>query len=220
MTGLAGLVLSGIITAVVGKAVLGEPMSAGEAWQAVRPLLGRLVGLVLLTGVLVAAAPVAAAVVLAVAYGVAGPAGLVIGVPLLLAAVVTAVVVYVRLSLAAPALVLERVGVREALRRSSVLVRRSAWRVFGITLLAGVVAQVVSGVLQIPFQAVSGFSLLRGAHGRLGGRRWSSRRSGRALAQTLTAPFTSGVRALLYVDRRMRAEGLDVALAAAAAPRG
>ena len=39
---------------------------------------------------------------------------------------------------------------------------------------------------------------------------------GGGVAQTVTSPFTSGVRALLYVDRRMRAEGLDVALAAAA----
>ena len=35
-----------------------------------------------------------------------------------------------------------------------------------------------------------------------------------ALATTLVAPFTAGVRALLYIDRRMRAEGLDIALVA------
>ena len=35
---------------------------------------------------------------------------------------------------------------------------------------------------------------------------------GAGLASVLVAPFSSGVMALLYVDRRMRAEGLDVAL--------
>ena len=39
------------------------------------------------------------------------------------------------------------------------------------------------------------------------------------LVVTVVKPFTAGVRALLYVDRRMRAEGLDVQLAAAAAAR-
>ena len=42
---------------------------------------------------------------------------------------------------------------------------------------------------------------------------------GGGIAATLVAPFTAGVRALLYVDRRIRAEGLDVSLSAAAASR-
>ena len=37
-----------------------------------------------------------------------------------------------------------------------------------------------------------------------------------AAAQTLVAPYTAGFRALLYIDQRMRTEGLDVALQAAA----
>ena len=40
---------------------------------------------------------------------------------------------------------------------------------------------------------------------------------GAGIAQTVVAPFTAGVRALLYIDRRMRAEGLDVSLMAAVA---
>jgi hypothetical protein len=36
------------------------------------------------------------------------------------------------------------------------------------------------------------------------------------VASFLVNPFVSGVTALLYVDRRMRAEGLDVALRASA----
>ena len=36
------------------------------------------------------------------------------------------------------------------------------------------------------------------------------------VATTITAPFTAGVIVLLYVDRRMRREGLDIALARAA----
>jgi len=39
---------------------------------------------------------------------------------------------------------------------------------------------------------------------------------GGGIATFLVSPFSSGVRALLYVDRRMRAEGLDLTLQAAA----
>ena len=48
---------------------------------------------------------------------------------------------------------LEKVGIREALRRSGVLVRGSFWRIFGILLLAAVIAQVIGSVLQVPFLA-------------------------------------------------------------------
>jgi hypothetical protein len=53
---LSGVVLAGVITSVVGKGVLGEPMTLGQAWTSVRPLLLRLLGL--------------AVVVLLIVYGV------------------------------------------------------------------------------------------------------------------------------------------------------
>jgi hypothetical protein len=39
---------------------------------------------------------------------------------------------------------------------------------------------------------------------------------GSVLASTVTAPFTAALTALLYIDLRIRREGLDVALARAA----
>jgi hypothetical protein len=128
---------------------------------------------------------------------------------------------YVRLSLAPAAAVLEGSGVRQSLRRSGILVRRSWWRISGILLLTLVIASFVSQVLQIPFllfgAGPTGLSRLTDPNG-------STTRVlvlsyiGAGVAQTLVAPFTAGVRALLYVDRRMRAEGLDVALTAAVQP--
>lgn len=218
VTALAGLVLSGIITSVVGKAVLGQPISTGQAWTSVRPRLLPLLGLALLTGLIVIAVAVAGAVVAGVAIAAAGTAGLLVAVPAVLAGLAGAVYAYVRFSLAAPALVLEKLGVREAMRRSGVLVRRSFWRVLGILLLAAVIATFVGGVLQVPFLVLGGgggglFSSTEG----LGTTTIVLAQIGGAVARTLTAPFTSGVTALLYIDRRMRAEGLDVSLAAAAA---
>jgi hypothetical protein len=220
ITALATIVLTGIITAIAGRGVLGQPMTLGMAWAQVRPALLRLVGIALLTGLLVygaLAAGIAAAVLLIAAFG---GAGAVLGVPLAIGGICLAVYLYCRLSLAPAAAVLERAGVRTSLRRSGILVRRSWWRVFGVLLLALIVASVVGQVVQVPFLIFGIAPIgLRGA----GDAADSTTRLlifsyiGAGIAQTVIAPFTAGVRALLYIDRRMRAEGLDVALNAAAA---
>ena len=215
--GLAGIVLAGIITVVVGQAVLGEPLSTGEAWRALRPRLLRLVGLALLTGLVLAVAVGVGIGVAALSVVVAGGAGLVLGVPVALAGVAAAIYLYVRLSLAAPALVLEKIGIIEAFRRSGVLVRRSFWRVLGVLILAALIAGFVNQLLQLPFVVLGGGIGLFSGSRDVGVTALIAAQIGAGVAQTITAPFTSGVRALLYIDRRMRAEGLDVALAAAAA---
>lgn len=217
---LAAIVLTGVLTAIAGKGVLGEPMTLQQAWGEVRPVLGRLVGLALLTGLLIYGT-FAVGIVAAVALvALAGTGGAVVGVLLGIAGACGAVYLYCRLSLAPCATVLERAGIRQSMRRSGILVRRSWWRVFGVLALAFVVGAVVSQVVQVPFLlfgiAPLGF---RGGAGLIEGttRLLVLTYIGGGIAQTVVAPFTAGVRALLYVDRRMRAEGLDVALQAAVA---
>ena len=216
---LAGAVLTGILTAVVGRAVLGQPLSLGEAWAQVRPLLLKLVGVAFVVSG-VAALPVLATVLVAgVSVAAGGAALLALGIPLVLGGFAAAAYLYVRLSLAPCAMVLEKVGIGTSLRRSSVLVKGDWWRVFGITLLTVVVAQFVAVVIQVPFELVgygSPGDLFSGADA-LSTRALVASSIGSIISATLVTPFTSGVLALLYVDRRMRAEGLDVALAAAAA---
>ena len=218
----SGAVMTGAITAVVGKAVLGETMTFGQAWRQVRARLLPLVGLALLVLVIVAGTflgATAAAVALIAAFGGAGAA---VGLPLLLVGTIAAVWLYVRLSLAPCALVLERTGIGASLRRSVVLVRGDWWRVFGVLLLTVVIGTFVSQVVQLPFAALGAGSfggILDPETDVLGTRSLVMTAIGGGLATTLVAPFTAGVRALLYVDRRIRAEGLDVSLSAAAASR-
>ena len=220
---LSGAVLTGAITLVVGKAVLGEPLSFSDAWSQLRPRLLPLVGLALLVLVVVAGV---LALGLAVGIGVIAAGGALAalaGVPLVLAGIAVAVWLYVRLSLAPCALVLERVGIGTSLRRSAVLVRRDWWRIFGILLLTFLVGGFVSQVVQLPFAVLGAGSpaaLFDPNTDVLGTRSLVLSAVGAGIASTLVMPFTAGVRALLYVDRRMRAEGLDVALAAASRSRG
>jgi len=228
LTWLATVLLTGILTVVVSRAVLGEHLSIGDAWGMARPQLPRLIGLTLLVGLIVAAPFVVASVpgLVAAAAGADGGAVALLITGGVLMAIPVAVWLYVRVVLSTPALMLEsatdgagvahRATVTGAIRRSSRLVAGSWWRVLGIVLLATALAWVISQVVAVPAALLSflvgGFTdtgmmtlpglVLTGLAG--------------IIATTITAPFTAGVIVLLYVDRRMRREGLDIALARAA----
>jgi MFS family permease len=226
---LSTVLLTGVLTVVVGRAVLGQRMGVSAAWRAARPRLLKLAGLTLLFG-LVVSLPLLAATLLTAAAG--APAGVVaaVAVVLILAAVPLTVWVYVRFALATPAFMLETTSAEDgrtrpatvlgSLQRSAGLVRGAWWRTFGILLLALVITVIVSQVLSVPaalpalfggpFVADDGtptlFALvIQGIAG--------------VLATTVTAPFTAALTVLLYVDRRIRREGLDIELARAAGVR-
>jgi hypothetical protein len=214
---LAGLVLTGALVVVVGKAVLGRATTFGEVWDDVRPRLLALLGLALLTGLIAGAPAVLGVIATLVLYATLGSSSLLLGIPLALGGLVGTVYLYTRLSLAPAVLVLEKARIRTALSRSGALVRGSWWRVFLLLLLTWLISVVVAGVLVVPVELVKGAPTFG-----------SQATTGSAaafvvltqvvagLASLLVSPFSAGVRALLYVDRRMRAEGLDLTLQAAA----
>lgn len=213
---LAQTVLAGLLTVVVARAVLGRDVSPREAWAQVRPRIWRLIGLSILVplatfGLLVLAVLVPLGLY---AAGLPDVPAIALGAVLVVTAIPAAVWLWVRFSVAAPAMVLEKAGIRTALRRSTRLVRRSWWRTFGILLLVQLMAQLISSVLAMPF-LIAAFAL-----GFLveGGAVWFfvMIMVGGAVASLVTYPFTAGVTALLYVDLRMRREGLDLALARSA----
>lgn len=214
ITELATLLLTGMIIAVIGEAVLGRPVSASDAWRRLRPLFGRLIGVSILTFLILAAAAIPGIVVLVVGAVANSTALIVLG---LLLSVAGGVYVWPMFALAPAALVLERQGVTRALGRSRALVRRSWWRVFWILVLALVISTIVSGIISIPFGLAGGG--LTSIGGRTTGVQFTQlvvSGIGGLLASTVARPFSAGVAALLYIDRRMRAEALDLALARAA----
>lgn len=211
VTQLGAVVLAGFITAVMGRAALGRDISFGQAWQQVRPRLLALLGATLAVGLLTVAAPALGLVVLGLGLALDVTALAVVGGVLLAASFPIAVFVFFKLSLTTPGLVLEKAGVRLALRRSWTLVRGAFWRTLGIILLAGIISLVVQGVLQVPFLLVGQLAVEPTS---TAGVVLSS--LGAGIASAIVGPFGAGVTALLYLDRRMRAEGLDVTLTAAA----
>ncbi|WTO36935.1 glycerophosphoryl diester phosphodiesterase membrane domain-containing protein [Streptomyces achromogenes] len=225
----ATIVATALLTTITSRAVLGKPVSTGEAWREARPRLLKLCGLLILLGLIVFGVLAAGAlpgflVLISSRSDAAGAALMALGI---LGAVVVAVWLSIRYYLAAPALMLERQGIRKSMSRSARLVRGSWWRVFGIQLLAGLIANIVSAIVTIPFAvigaAASGdgmadFLATNGGH--VGWTFLIIRSIGSVIGTTLTLPISAGVTALLYIDQRIRREALDLELARAAGVQG
>src|SRR5271165_660680 len=213
-TGLAGLVgwladilLSGMLTVVVGRAVFGSTIGAGETWARIRGRLPALIGLVAVESVgLIMLSGLVGLIIAAVGAAGNSGAGVLVGLPLVLMSVAAVVYFYTVLSFAPVLIVLERLPVFDAIMRSITLVRNSFWRVLGIRTLTWVVVALVAGAVAAPFNFV-GHLLVGAIVGAVGS----------AIGRIITAPFSAGVDVLLYTDRRIRSEAFDLVLQTGAA---
>jgi hypothetical protein len=126
-----------------------------------------------------------------------------------LALVVPGIWLFVSYAVAVPALLLERIGPVQALRRSFRLVRGRWWATAGTLLvgylLIGILGALVTGVVMVIPTVVAEDNTLAGALGAV---------VGGTLGSVLTTPYSAAVVALLYFDLRVRKEGLDLQLIA------
>ncbi|MGI5352764.1 hypothetical protein ACQEU8_31965 [Streptomyces sp. CA-250714] len=218
IVGMLGTVIAtALLTVVVSRAVLGHPVTLGEAWRSARPQLLRLLGLLLLIPLLVSLV-LLGCLLPGILTALAGPSGLAILLLSLgvLAGIAAAAWVWVQFCLAPPALMLEKQGLIASMRRSAKLVRGSWWRVLGVQLLTLLLVFAVSFVVSVPTTAISALTDPSAAS-------WTSliiSGIGSALASAISLPLSAGITALLYLDQRIRREALDLELARAAGVPG
>ncbi|MEQ7010106.1 hypothetical protein ABN028_28400 [Actinopolymorpha sp. B17G11] len=232
-TWIASMVLTGMITATVARGVLGRPITVGEAWTTARTHLLRLLGLTLVLGfgwtiaIGVLVGIVVAATFIHVALAV------LLGIVVTLGGIFAMVVVGTRLAVAAAALVLEsrpahpgmpdghqeKLGVFASIVRSWNLIKGRTFRTFGVLFVANLVVSVIASILQTALMfAGSGAAVGFGEESTTGiivaGLLFGI---GYLASMVLQVAFLSAVTVLVYVDARMRSEGLDIELAQAAA---
>lgn len=181
-------VLSGFLSVIVGRTVLGQPVTGREVWQEFRQRLG-------------------ATLVVSFLFS------LMVGVGLLFC-FLPGVALWVMFALAVPALVLERCGVQRAFGRSLELIKNNGWgRVLGVMALSYIIVRIVENVITLPFAAVGVLGAVLGdAPELVTASTLVISAAGAVVALAITTPFHAGVTALVYVDRRMRLEGLDIDL--------
>ncbi|MER6998435.1 glycerophosphoryl diester phosphodiesterase membrane domain-containing protein [Streptomyces sp. NPDC000410] len=218
------LFTTALLTVVISRSVVGRPVTLSEAWRESRPRLPHLLGLMLLL-LLLSVGVMALGILPGVLLGsVAGVGLAVLGG---LAGCVVAIWLWVRFALASPALMLERQGVLQSMRRSAKLVNGAWWRTFGILALTVLLAFVVAMVIAVPFSliayAVDGESFSGLLSGRTPDFGWPFliiTGIGAVIASSITYPISAGVTVLLYIDQRIRREALDLELARAAGISG
>ena len=220
-----GSVLLGLLAAVVGMAVLGHKLTPGQAWAAVRGRVGAILGLAFIKLGILLVLVVALVVTLfvglfagfMVGFEVGGGAGLAVGFLVMLvgglAIGAPSLWIWIRLYYAMPLVVLERLGPGQAMARSWRLSQQSWWRTLGYWLLAGLLVLAVNMVLTTPLALASGLFTFIAPEAL-----WAPVAAGvityvgTVIVYAITQPFVAGVNTLLYIDLRMRREGLDLKL--------
>lgn len=210
---LSSILLSGLLTVVVGRAVFGAHITIGETWQRLRGRLWALIAFTLLEvlgAVLLIA--ITAGLIIWIGYAANVAAAVVIGLPLGLGVLVALVYLSTMLTFTPSIIVLERLDIFAAVERSFKLIKNDFWRVFGIRLLATVVAQLVAGAVAIPFSMGGQIMLMAASSVFVTMLALVLLSAGSAVSQIITAPFSAGVVVLQYTDRRIRAEAFDLVL--------
>jgi hypothetical protein len=236
----AAAVLQSIIVVEVARATLGEKLRLGQIWAIFRGRLGAVIGytvLITLTIAVVSALffAILFGVIAATTLGAGGPAGpsgnAIMGVMLatfggtiLVSLLAGAVALWLstKLAFVPAAIVLERRSIRASIVRSWTLTRGFFWRTLGIILLVAVIVWVASQITSVPvsFAFSLGMPLLIPTGDT------SDPTTGivftlvflvisAALTTVTTAiglVLQSATASLLYLDLRMRKEGLDLEL--------
>lgn len=234
----ATAMLQALIIVEISRGTLGERLTFGQAWARARSRLGAIVGYGALLIIAIVVAITLVFVLLGlVTAGLATSAGttnssnigasiaVILGGELLVFLVGGVLWAWLgtKLAFVPSAIVLERLSVRAAIVRSWTLTRGFFWRTFGILILVYAMVYIATQIITVPVQAIVG----------LGGGLLDPTGVTSSDPQAYLAPLAitfvllyaviafvssigmvveSATTALLYLDLRMRKEGLDLEL--------
>ncbi|HEV7950311.1 MAG TPA: hypothetical protein VGP24_11150 [Glaciihabitans sp.] len=220
---IASAILQGIISLEVARATVGEKLRLSQLWASARGRVGALIGWSLLAGFavfVVVFVVITLIVLLVVGLGDAGIlAAVLLGLVSIFGGIVLAAWFATRLALVPSVLLIERAKLFPAIRRSWKLSVGYFWRTFGILLLVWVIVTTAAQIVLVPVSFVMGIiSALTNPNAdptviddtffiTLAVTTVFS-----ALVGAVTAIITSASASLIYIDLRMRKEGLDLAL--------
>jgi hypothetical protein len=207
-----------MLVVAVNGAAFGRTMEPGQVWSTIRRRIPGILGVGLISSLVPAALLLIPLGIGAALFFVTHPAiAALVGTLLTVLGLTATLVLFTWWSMAYPILILEGRGVRASLGRSRDLVRGHSLRVFGILALTWIIIEVVGEILSLPFSLLSlvlltvvtapgtGLYLLA----------QSSITMGDVITSMILYPFVASVVTLLYLDLRIRHEGLDVELISA-----
>lgn len=220
IAGLAAMASAAGLVHVFAQAVMGRRATVSASLRVgVRRMWSMLgVGLLMVVIMVAVMVPLILAIVLAASQDNGGPIFLAVLVGI--ATICAVVWVGIRLCFAGHIVVMEKAGPTTALRRSWQLTKGRFWRTLGITILAQLIVSAISWVVQFIVSLIMLIFLGVSLAGASNGGEVSDTSVGAAIAAGVLAvvftllsyaliyPFTTNVTGALYVDARMRDEGL------------
>lgn len=219
-------IVTGMLSVTVSDAVLGRVSSVGDAWNRVKGRIGALLVNTLLIWLILVVWSIIVFVIVALITGVLGaglasafgdnpgPAVIIIMIlafVLMFGALVAIFALYVKFIFAPTSVVLERTGPIKAISRSWTLTNQGYGRVLGRFIVMILVAFVISMVLGLVTLVFGGiFSAI------IPGLALGLNTFLQSIISSLILPLTASMTTLMFIDERMRKEGLATQLAQAA----
>ncbi|MFJ5882972.1 hypothetical protein [Kitasatospora cineracea] len=230
LLGIVQYVVAGpLATVVLRAATLGRRMTAGQAWKEARQRIGAsTASMALLYGPLLVLNVLLVGLVVLLVAVTGSPAVFLLTFLLSAAVGLGGIYAAVRLAPQIPVLVLEDSTARAAIGRAWQLNRGNWWRSFGLTMLVTLVGRLAVGVISYPLTMILSVAVpltsmdLQSDSSRVefGAGTMTFLLVGYSLVMLLgmlaTGPLVPLVNGVLYIDRRIRKERLDIALAEAA----
>lgn len=218
--GALGVIVQGIVVSEVAHAVVAEKQTLGMLWTRVKPAAWRLIGYTVLVALLVTVVVgvlVTGFVLLSLAIG---PWTILLAVLLGLSAIPLGLWLSTKLLLVPATLVLEHATIFGAIARSWRLTRGRFWSTLGIIVIISISFSVLAQVVSVPFSFLtSGLTTIFTPTGAPEPGAIIAILAGSLLTQavvlliqTIAMIVQSTAGALVYIDCRMRHEGLDLDL--------
>lgn len=198
VTALVGPLVTAAATVIAVQHERGAPTSWQDAYRTAWSRFGTILGATLLL-FLVTVAAVAAVALPAFAVGVVNVGvGVFIGVVLVVPVMAAMVVLFY---LIVPVILLEDVGAWTAIKRSARLVRPRFWATLGTVIVAAILIGIIGAIVSLVFTAASAVA---------GPASFVVQAIGSTATSLVTVPLTANVALLIYLDARIRSEGLDI----------
>jgi hypothetical protein len=223
LTIVASGLLQGILVLDVTRETLGEKPRLGALLSRARGRIGALVGwTMLVVAAVIIGIVVVGGLLTVLAVTLGGPvAGILFGILVFLALIALGVWLGTKLSLVPSVLMAERVSIGSAIARSWALTEGAFWKTFGIQLLVAAMISIATQIVSTPISFVGGLAfnlanpnsqnvtttivgiiVVYGVGGIVA-----------VVFGAIGAVVQSATVALIYIDLRMRKEGLDLELA-------
>jgi len=220
LAGAVGVLVQAVVISDVLHAAVAEKMTLRMLWQRVRPVAWRLIGYTILLSLAIGVIVIIVGGLIAVLAVAVPAAAVILGILVILAAIPLSLWLSVKLLLVPAVLIVEHTSLGAALGRSWRLSRGRFWVILGIIVLVSLVFGAVAQVVSIPFSFLASAlttviaptgdesaAAIIGIVATLGLTQIVT-----LLIQSVAVIVQSTAAGLVYIDCRMRHEGLDLDL--------